>query len=90
MLGMKTPSQVYKEAHAGTYTMMRMKGDSVVNHALDSRLERESGWTRKSSTVVEANRIFEENVANQKITVPTNESTTNKEVFINKAKREAN
>ena len=90
MLGMKSPSQVYKEADTGTYTMMRRKGDSVVNHVLDSRLERESGWKRKSSTVVEANTILKENVANHKITAPTNKSSTDKEVLINEAKREAN
>jgi hypothetical protein len=45
MLGTKMPSQVYLEAHAGNYAMVRVKGDPIVNHALDSRLERESEWT---------------------------------------------
>ena len=36
MLNVKTPSQLYKEAHASTYAMIRIKGDNIVNHALDS------------------------------------------------------
>ena len=58
MLGMKNPSQVYEEAHAGTYIMMILKGDYTVNHSLDSRLERESLLKKKSSSVVEADKIF--------------------------------
>ena len=42
MLAIKAPSQLYKEAHAGNMAMIRMKGDPIVNHALDSRVERES------------------------------------------------
>ena len=52
LLNIKTPSQLYKEGHAGNYTLMRIKGDDIVNHTLDSRLERESSWTNKSSTIV--------------------------------------
>ena len=39
LLGIKAPSQLYKEAHTGTYTMIRLKGDKIVNQALDSRLK---------------------------------------------------
>ena len=42
MLSMKSPSQLYKEAHIGTYTMIRLKVDQLVNHALDSL------WLKKS------------------------------------------
>ena len=48
---------IYKEATLNNYTMMSLKGDSVVNHVLDSRLERESKWKKKSSSIVEANII---------------------------------
>jgi hypothetical protein len=41
MLGLKTPSQMYKEAHAESHAMIRAKGDKLVNHAVNSRLERE-------------------------------------------------
>ena len=43
MLGLKTPSQVYVEAHASTLAMIKTKGDPLVNHAVNSRLERETG-----------------------------------------------
>ena len=75
MLGIKKTSQVYNEAHAGTYTMMRMKGDSVVNHALDSRLERKLGWTRKSSTIVLTNKsTTEKEVLINKAKIEANKS----------------
>ena len=33
-------------AHAGTLAMIRIKGDPLVNHTVNSRLEREAGWTK--------------------------------------------
>ena len=33
LLGIKAPSQIYQEAHSSTYTMIRLKGDKVVNQA---------------------------------------------------------
>ena len=87
-LGIKAPSQVYKEAHTGTYTMIRFKGDAVVNHAIDSRLERESAWLKKSSTIVRADSIFQKCINNQKITLPSTESESEKKSAINKAKKE--
>jgi hypothetical protein len=59
MLSIKTPSQMYKEAHAGNYAMIRTKGDEVVNHALDSRLEREAAWTKKHSTTVQVHKMWQ-------------------------------
>ena len=70
--------------------MIRLKGDNTVNHALDSRLERESTWKRKSSSTVNANKIFQENVENNKIRIPTTETVAQKAVLINKAKKEVN
>ena len=58
MLGAKTPSMVYKEAGLNNFTLMRLKGDTKVNHVLNSRLERESNWKRKKSTIVKANIIY--------------------------------
>ena len=85
MLGLKTPSHIYKEAHAGTYVAMRLKGDDLVNHDLDSRLERESEWTRKFSTVVAVNEMFRENVLNGKIVVTNN--SQEKHMNIHNAKK---
>jgi hypothetical protein len=86
MLAMKAPSQLYKEAHVGVYTMIRMKGDELVNHALDSKLERESRWTRKSSTVCQADKIYQDNIENQNIVIPDSQSEISS--AINKAKKE--
>ena len=51
--------------------MMRLKGDSIVNHTLDSRLERESNWTVKSSTIVTCQQILDRNIENNTIFIPT-------------------
>ena len=62
MLCTKKPSQLYKEAHSGNFATIRTKGDSVVNHALDSRLETESSWTRKYSTVNHMQTLWQNNL----------------------------
>ena len=54
MLKTKMPFQLYKEADAGNYAMIRSKGDELFNHAMNSRLERESFWSKKYSTVSDA------------------------------------
>ena len=77
VMGLKTPSQLYHEGHAGNYTIMRLKGDQVVNHTLDSRLERESNWSVKSSTISFCDQVLNENVENDKIFIPTPENTSN-------------
>ena len=82
MLNIKTPSQLYKEAQASTYAMIRIKGDNIVNHALDSRIERESHWTKKYSTVCEADKTYRENVANKTIVLPTTETDSEKKVAL--------
>ena len=87
MLGVKMPSQLYIEAHAGTYAAIRLKGDELVNHAVDSRLERESEWTRKFSTVTKAHNIFQENVLSGQITFPENSDVTSTNITIKKAKK---
>ena len=59
------------EGHAGNYTLMRIKGDQIVNHTLDSRLERESSWTTKSSTIVQCHRLLEKNIESDNIFIPS-------------------
>ena len=83
LLGIKAPSQVYQEAHSSTYTMIRLKGDKVVNQALDSRLGRESAWVNKSSTVVRSDSVFQKNINDQQFFLPTEESESEKKSFIN-------
>ena len=67
MLNIKAPSRVYNEAHAGTYAIVRAKGDKLVNHALDSRLERESSWSRKHSTVVSMQEMWKDNIEQNRL-----------------------
>ena len=67
MLNIKAPSQIYNEAHAGSYAIIRSKGDKVVNHALDSRIERESAWKKKHSTIVSMQNMWKENIEQNKI-----------------------
>ena len=74
LLNVKTPSQLYMEGPAGNYTLMRIKGDEIVNHTLDNRLERESSWTTKSSTIVQCHRLLEENIENDNIFIPTTQN----------------
>ena len=72
LLSVKTPSQLYIEGHAGNYALMRIKGDQTVNHTLDSRLERESCWRNKSSTIVQCHQILEQNISNDTLFIPSN------------------
>ena len=90
MLAKNAPSQLYKEAHAGTYAMIRTKGDKLVNHALHSRVERESAWTKKSATAPEIDNIFRENIANNNITINTHSTVGERKKMIEKAKKHMN
>ena len=72
MLGLKPPSQVYLEGHAGNYLNMRVRGDPVVQQALAVGTQREETWSRKSSTLCECRDIFTEVEENNFIPSPTN------------------
>ena len=60
MLGLKPPSQVYLEGHAGNFMNSLVRGDPVVKETLAVGVSRESEWSRKSSTLCECRNIFEE------------------------------
>ena len=57
-LGIKTISDIYLEGHALAHASTRVKGDDLVNHCLDSRLERESQWSRKHSHIVQSESLY--------------------------------
>ena len=82
----KQPSQVYLEGHASNIAIMRLKGDSVVNTCLDSKIKREAQWKKKSSISVKCNQIVAQLVENEKIVLPKISSTS--ERHMNQAKRE--
>ncbi len=46
-LAIKRMADVYYESHTAAHISSRMKGDGVVNHCLDSQLEREREWSSK-------------------------------------------
>ena len=73
MLGIKPPSQLYLEGHAGNYVNSVVRGEPVVKEALAVAVEREEAWTRKHSTICEARNIFLE--VSEKHSVPTPENT---------------
>ena len=58
---------------------MRLKGDSVVKAAIDSQVTRENEWTKKSSTAVTCDQMFETCVEKNQIFVPNSENTWNYE-----------
>ncbi len=51
-LNIKSISHLYKETHAISHTTSRLKADTQVNVALDTRLEHEIKWTSKNSVTV--------------------------------------
>ena len=60
-------SKLYTETQCLNYASSRVKGDSLVNHALDCRLSREEQWTRKQSTVVKSQLTYQKSL---NMTVP--------------------
>ena len=69
---------------------MRLVGDSTVNHVLDSRLQRESRWKKKSSTIGEANKINTKNIEANKFSASDKEaSTEEREANLKKANKES-
>ena len=61
-LGVKSISELYMECHTVSHTRTRLKGDLTVNAAINATLERESEFTHKKSTCVEAEKIFKESL----------------------------
>ena len=60
LLNVKPVSQVYLEGHLSAFVNSTLVADEDTKQALVGAIERESGWTRKSSTVCECNSILEE------------------------------
>ena len=73
MLGVKPPSQLYLEGHAGNYLNSTVRGDPVVKEALAVAVAREEQWARKSSTICECRDIYTE--VSEACFVPTPENT---------------
>ena len=80
LLGLKTPSQMYMESHAGNFLNIKVKGDSRVKFAVESQLARESQWVKKSSTVLQCQDIVDK-VADTML-IPTTENCYNYEASL--------
>ena len=81
-MGLKTPSQLYLEGHAGNYMSCKVKADTIVNLALQSQLNRESQWVGKSSTIVQCQNIFER--VEENCMIPTAENCANLQITLEK------
>ena len=58
-MGIPTISQLYQECHAFNLASIRIKGETNVNLCLDNAIERESQYTRKISTTIKSQCIYE-------------------------------
>ena len=75
LLGVKPVSQVYKEAHVGSYINSKLVADPDVKEALACAEEREGRWVQKSSTITQCKEIFEQ--LREECFIPTTENTYN-------------
>ena len=79
LLNIKQPSQVYLEGHASNMLLMRMKGDTTVNACIDSKLERETKWSKKSSTSAKSQDLIATIVENNNLEARQDRPTTLKQ-----------
>ena len=61
-LDIPSVTSVYDEAHYVAHTDARLKSDGSVNHAIDSKIDRESDYTRKQSITVTSENIFKKSL----------------------------
>jgi hypothetical protein len=59
-LDLRSVSELYTEAHATSHARTRLKGDELINHVLDTTLQREGDYLRKKCTTLEAELMFRE------------------------------
>ena len=79
-LDIPSVTSVYEEAHFVNHADARLKSDNLVNHALDSRYDREKDYTRKHSTTVAAENAFQRSLMQNSVQGEVPEFTA-KEVF---------
>ena len=85
LLNIKQPSQIYHEGHTGNLALMEIKGDKSVQACIQSKLQRESKWTSKSSTICKSSEMIAQLVASNSIQT-SEENTTSTKHKINRAK----
>ena len=57
LLNVKQPSHLYHEGHASNMLLMRLRRDATVNACIESKIERERQWKKKSSTAISSFNI---------------------------------
>jgi len=57
-LNIPSIAETYEQCQASAYISSRIKGDTIVNAALDSKLAHETTWTKKRSTIVTCHKTF--------------------------------
>ena len=57
-LNIPTISDLHAECHTMAYIQMREQGDELVKHCLDSKLQRETKWSRKKSATVQSHTLY--------------------------------
>ena len=67
-LNIKSISHLYRETHAVSHASSRIKADKTVNTALDTRVDRESQWSRKGSIAVYSEHKFQQAMNNNEHT----------------------
>ena len=82
LLGVKPVSQVYMEGHLGAYINSKLVADEDTQEALKSAEEREAGWTRKSSTILQCKEMFAEMKEESQCSIPTPDSCANYAVTV--------
>ena len=80
LLGVKPVSQIYLEGHVGAFVNSTLVADEDTKQALVGAIERESKWTRKSSTLCECKSILEEMREEERCAFPTPDNCANYKV----------
>lgn len=86
-LNIKSISELYKETHTPNYIDIKLKGDKVVNYALEDKVERETNFKIKNSILVQAKQIFLDAVRETEL--DTNMDTNSNTNFRKKVKNQA-
>ena len=85
-LNIPSISELYDQSQISAYISSRVKGDKVVNAALDSRLNHEQQWSRKYSTTTACDKAFKSALAKSNITDLPNHKA--KEIVTKQAKKD--
>ena len=79
-LDIKSISDLYREAHLTAHISSRVKGGPLVNHCLDTRLNREQSWTRKKSITHESESVFK--IVNKSVDTPLKTIQKNAKTYL--------